>query len=500
MKRIVLLLLSACGLFVVMNGQPVLGFELSPEYMPPIGQPITFADNFSENIHFRDEVPPELADSLNLILEQRRQALNVKGLSAALRLPDGSIWAGASGISEENPTVELTTDHRLSMGSIGKTLVAATVLDLYEEGLFGLDDSLHHFGLIFNNVDSNITVRQLLRHQSGIYNFTNNPLFNPTLQSNPNFHYYPAQIISQFVGPPQFAAGTAFSYSNTNYLLLALIIEEVTDMPYFEVIRQRIIDPLGLEQTFMPVEEPWQSPIAHLWLDANGNGVVTDFHQNFTTWTALLTAVAPAGGYFTTPSDLVEWMYQMHAGDLLNADTKTEMYMTVNANLGPNSRYGLGIIRRSFLDMPCWGHGGDLSYASQVWYFPQKGVSIAVQDNDGSAVSWDHDPTIRELLQACIDYAEAHPTAVEELRESVDLQLFPNPANDQLNIYLSATGLENQTVLLSIINSLGTEVQRSSARPSSRPLSADISGLVPGVYYLRVESKLGSVVKPFVKR
>ncbi|GJM33832.1 MAG: hypothetical protein DHS20C18_28330 [Saprospiraceae bacterium] len=452
-----------------------------------------------ETLDFRNEVPQELADSLSAALNLKRIQLGVKGLSAALRLPDGSIWADASGVSEENPEVPMTADHRLCMGSVSKTLIAATVLDLYEEGLFSLDDNLSHFGLIYNNVDSNVTIRQLLQHRSGIYNYTGHPLFNPTLQSNPNIHFSLEQIVTQFVANPVFAPGASFSYSNTNYQLLALVIESVTDSAFYEVVRARIIDPLQLEQTFLPAEEGWQSPVGHIWLDTNGDQIVDDFHQVFTTWTALLSAVAAPGGYFTTPSDLVEWIYQMHAGNLLEQTTIDEMHQTVTTNLPGGSRYGLGITRRSFLNNIAWGHGGDISYASQAFYFPEKGISIAVQDNDATAVSWDLDGTMRALLQECMDYEAAHPTANEELTPKTKLNLFPNPCKDYLNVDFDLMENVEWYTMFSILNSLGAVVQTGMLLPSSRQQSINTSELVPGVYYLQLESEGGRQLQTFVK-
>ncbi len=184
------------------------------------------------------------------------------------------------------------------MGSIAKTLVAATIMDLYEEGLLSLDDSLHKWGIQFQHIDTNITVRQLLRHQSGVFNFTEHPDFSTTISFQPNVNYTHEEVLSEFINEPLFFAGSSFSYSNSNYTLLAIIIECITGNPFHEEIRNRFVNPLGLDNTFLPFAEPWQSQVGHLWLDISGNGNLVDYHDNFILWESLLSSVAAPGCFF----------------------------------------------------------------------------------------------------------------------------------------------------------------------------------------------------------
>ncbi len=302
---------------------------------------------------FRDA--QELEEILANTLLQLQEDLQVKGLSAAIHFGDGSEWADAVGFSSLSPSEELHSDHYFSMGSVGKTIVSAAILLLYERDSLGLDDSLGLYGLTQSNIAPEITIRQLLRHESGIFNYTSHPNFNPTIQTNSQQLISLQDILDNFVAEPLFAPGSNFAYSNTNFVLLAQIIEAITGQAFSTFIRDQLLDPLGLDAIFMPITEPWQNPVAHLWIDTNGDGIVEDFHDQFITWPALLTSTAAPGGYFSTASELARWMYAYQSGEVHSSATLAEAREFRSTTLPAGTQYGLGLSQRIFSGYEAWG-------------------------------------------------------------------------------------------------------------------------------------------------
>jgi CubicO group peptidase (beta-lactamase class C family) len=150
-------------------------------------------------------VPHVLDSMLDKRLRDYRNALGVKGLSAAIRFSDGSVWEGVAGVSSLQPLDSIKPDYLFNIGSVTKTLTAACILQMAQEGLLGLDDSLHQLLPAYTNVNPNITVRQLLRHQSGIFDVTTHPDFNLAFSpANVNNPWTIEQAVESFVGAPLF--------------------------------------------------------------------------------------------------------------------------------------------------------------------------------------------------------------------------------------------------------------------------------------------------------
>ena len=469
--------------------QANLDYSIQAEFLPQQTKTAPFVEHTP--LSLRTFIPPELADTLQGVLEHQQDFLNMKGVNAALRLPTGAIWAGSAGISEDGPDGAMTPDHRSSIGSISKTIIAGVILDLYQEGTLDLEETIGDWGIDFQYVNPDITIRQLLRHQSGVFNFTNHPNFSSTMSTMPNIQYTPTAVLLQFLAPPISSPGEGFSYSNSNYLLLALIIEAATGNAYHEEVRSRFLDPLGLETFFLPVTEPLQSPIAHLWLDLNGNGQLVDYHNEFITWDAVLTATAAAGGYFATSTDLVKWIYHSQSGSLFEEATIQEMHSFISTTFPGNTTYGLGISKRNFVGYDGYGHGGDLSYAASAYHFPELEVSVSILDNDGLIVSWDHAPIISRLLNAYNWWAENFPTGVGA-KSQTTVQIFPNPVTSWLDLSGNDV-LEN----VSIFNAQGQIIFQQ--KQLTLPAQINCEAFPTGMYWVRWEEVADSYTKTFVK-
>lgn len=393
-------------------------------------------------------VAPVFSGTLPEVLDQTFDSIvaltPVKGFNAAMLMPDGSLWQRASGLAEELPdSVAMTTAHLMGMGSISKSFVAVTVLLLTEDGLLSLDDTIGQYVGPYPNVPGEVTLRQLLNHQSGISDYLNeNPAMIAALNSHLDSIWVADTVLNNYVLPPNFAPGASWSYSNTNYLLAGRIIEVVTGQPWYEVVRQRILDPLDLSHTFVyPWELPGGQPFAHVFADIFGNGTVVDFQGYGLPVEGLFSLAGSAGCLLTTPEDLVRFSHEVYGGTVLQPSTLAAMQ--VDYEPSPGFKYGLGAASFSMpAGMPNWGHNGDLIYKSLALYFPGENLSLAVQQNDDrSNVPPDNVQDIYDvflaLLQAYLNYTP--PTATAETGQQARLSVFPNPATDFLNVRLART-------------------------------------------------------------
>ncbi len=296
--------------------------------------------------------------------------------------PELDNWSGAAGVRNIDTATPLKPDDLFRAGSIIKPFVSTVVLQLVEEGLLSLDDPMpmvlpESITTRFANSDY-ITVRMLLNHTSGIPEWLTEAAIEE-IAANParvrNVDEYFDLATSQ---EPYFAPGESWTYSNTDYNLLGLVIEQVTSRSWREEVRERIIEPLQLENTQLP--EP-------------GNIFIPDNHAhgyNFlpSDGTALdLTGIDPsmagaAGGHalVTTTTDLVRFLEALLAGELFQqAETLEEMLAFVEVTYPDWNGYGLGLMNMTFPGgIEAIGHlGGTGGFSSFVGYFPAYDMTIA---------------------------------------------------------------------------------------------------------------------------
>jgi len=381
------------------------------------------------------QVGEALQDELDFKLDSMRNELGVKGLVATLITPSEESWKGASGISSETPLVPISNDMAFGIASITKTLTASVILRYAELSLVNLDDSISQYIEPIQNIDTTITIRQLLSHQSGLSDFVYHPSFNQQIGSNILMLWDQRNVLETFQTPPQANPGSPFFYSNSNYMLLGLIIESISGMEYHEVLRNEMLDPNDLDDfRLFPYESISMSNPAHLWLDITGDQVLDDASAIFTNWQSLYSAMAFAGGYYSTPTQTAQWIKLLCSGALHDESIYSEMVSTVSTNLPQNTRYGLGVMEKSFGDYEGLGHGGDISYSSMAYYIPELDVSLAIHCNDASINSWQLNTTFTELLNTYVDAIQSlglDETAISQIK------VYPNPFMDELSIELN---------------------------------------------------------------
>jgi len=258
---------------------------------------------------------------LDSILQMQERDSNVLCLAGGIRDAAGRTWSGVANGQAVPLSSQASTQHYFGIGSVTKSITAAAIMLLVEDSVLRLDDSLYHWLPTYPNVDSTITIRQLLNMTSGIYNFTDHPNYVPMVISDLSRIWKPDEILQQFVDTPYFEKGTGWHYSNTNYLLLGLIIEKASGMPYHTFVRKRIFEPAGLENmAIFPYDTP-PGPMATIWLDIDEDGNPDDLSQFNYSPNAMFSMAWAAGACMATPQLLTDWIYKLVSGKVIKSYT-----------------------------------------------------------------------------------------------------------------------------------------------------------------------------------
>ena len=328
------------------------------------------------------------------------------GATLGVCLADGKCFGLATGYSDsEAKTLMKPTDLMLA-GSVGKTFAAVLALQLVKEGKINLDDKIEKYlgkEVWFNRLPNakEITVRQLMNHSSGLVRYEFNPKFLTDLKASPDKIWKPEELIAYiFDTKANFEAGKDWDYSDTNYIVLGMIIEKVTGKKYYDLAVSRILKPLKFEKTFPQDRRILKGLIqgyAGEGNDFTGKDQVLEngkfiINPQFE-WTG--------GGMVSNAEDLARWAKLMYEGKAFDASLVPKMLNGVPAKLGRDSKYGLGvIIRKSQTGVLTYGHSGFFpGYMTDMIYFPEHKISLAVQVN--SSVSQNlGKPLARVLLES----------------------------------------------------------------------------------------------------
>jgi len=241
---------------------------------------------------------------------------------------------------------------RFDVGSITKTFVATLVLALVEEEKLGLDDEARmHLPARFESVGA-VTMRSLLNHTSGLPDFFEDAAFVAKWQEEGSGRLWdPEDLIAISLGLPPHDPGS-FSYANSNYVLAGLVIESVAGRPIGELLRNRILDPLGLTATQLP---------------ATANA---------------------AGGLVSTADELARFLAALFAGQIVSETSFREMLTTVPSDWAESQAYGLGIEAveslMGFEASPCgaaWGHVGLGEATSVAFTTPDASRQVVLMAN-----------------------------------------------------------------------------------------------------------------------
>lgn len=293
------------------------------------------------------------------------EALGVVGVQARLTTDSGPDIVATTGVAEAGTDRPVDADGYFRIASAGKALVATAVLQLVDAGELTLEDTVDEWlpGVVSGNGNDGrlITIRHLLQHTSGIHDDL------PGFASHEDYlerrfdTYTPQQIIDRAMAhQPDFAPGTGWGYSNTGYVLLSLIIEQITGAPWHRQVQEGILDPLGLDRTYLPGDDPTlRDPHARSY-EVYPTGERRDVTE---------VLVPDPGGFVSTTADLNRFLQALVGGELLSDAVLAEMQDTVPVSeemqvFWPGGGYGLGLVNRP---LSCggsyWGHeGGESGY------------------------------------------------------------------------------------------------------------------------------------------
>ena len=277
---------------------------------------------------------------------------------AAVR--DGEVlWSGAAGRYRDGAT-GLNGADALVIGSVTKTYVSATVLQLVEEGRLSLTDTVRHYLPGESTIPPDITIRQLLNHTSGLAD-----VFNDTtktgIETHPE-HAWNASEIMATVHAPWYRPGEGYAYANTNYYLLGLVIEQITGATLAEELDRRFLTPLGLDSTDV----------------LTGDSTARDTLEP--AWATIFWA---SGAMSSSAADLARWGDALYGDELLTQATRTEMLKVNGASFGiEGENYGLGVQRIDVPGATGFGHTGMLkTYTSLLLYLPTQNVTLSLLVN-----------------------------------------------------------------------------------------------------------------------
>jgi D-alanyl-D-alanine carboxypeptidase len=343
------------------------------------------------------ELPPDVTSKLEALVEHVND-LNVPGVVLGVNVPGVGHFAAASGTVSGTEDTPVGLDSHFRIGSITKTFVATVALQLVGECKLALDDTIERWQPTVGDADQ-ITIEELLHHTSGIPDYQQTDQFQQELFAYPFRVWNHQDLVSLIAGqPPAFPPGTQYQYSNSNYLLLGLIIEAVTGQTLEHELEQRIFTPLGLDDTSLPTTPDIPSPATggtDILDDENKGALIEAVPFNFDP-----SGVWAAGAMISTLADLEVWARALATGELLSPALQARRLSFVPIGgafesfptfPGPNLTldYGLGIMSAGgFL-----GHNGEvIGFEAMMVHEPRTGVTIVELENATVSFGVPRDP------------------------------------------------------------------------------------------------------------
>jgi D-alanyl-D-alanine carboxypeptidase len=310
----------------------------------------------------------------------------VPGILMSVFHKDKGLWLGASGKADLHNNVNMQSCNISRAGSTVKMFTATIVLILQEEGKLDIDDKISDYleGDAINKIENaeKATIRQLLQHSSGIYNYIQSTQFQ-TASLNDLIREWTSEDLLKYAYNKKayFQPGEDVRYSNTNYILLGMLITKVEGKPFYKVFEEKIFTPMGLTLTRFAAEDPVPDGIARGYIDIYSNLQVIE-STYFSGWDYY----SADGGLISNPCDLNNFFRALMNGQVLNSASMAEM-LTWQAPKEQDPEffdiwYGLGIFKMDTPQGIAYSHGGDaIGYYCNMFYFPDDGASVVYASN-----------------------------------------------------------------------------------------------------------------------
>lgn len=282
-------------------------------------------------------------------------------------------WVYTAGVSDIPNSTPANASYTFRVGSNTKTFVVTVLLQLVAEGKISLDDKLSNFFPEFQNANK-ITIAMLCNMTSGIPNYTEDDYFLDRMLNHPKRVWSPLELVRIGINKEfSFEPGTSWKYSNTNTILLGMIIEKLTQNSLQREIGMRVVDKLGLRQTDF-LTSGTELPGIHGRGYYEGEYVqgvdMTEHYDISWGWAA--------GSVYSTPLELQKYVEAMVGGGLLPDDIQTRRFSEHIVHFDENIAYGLGILKRGTF----YGHNGSLpGFTTSMYHSPEKNCTVIISFN-----------------------------------------------------------------------------------------------------------------------
>jgi CubicO group peptidase (beta-lactamase class C family) len=351
--------------------------------------------------------PAELAAAQRAPIEdavaKAMAASKTRGVSVTVARAGEIVYASGFGVRDVGTNAPVDVETIFPIGSITKQFTAASIMLLARDRRLDLDAKAADYVALAPH-GTQYTVRQLLQQTTGLANYTAVPAFLSSVATSPTIT--PEGMLALIAPLPLgFAPGTRFEYSNSNYVVLGMIVEALARLPYGRFVHERIAQRLGLAHlTFGP--PPGGVGVTRGYEPQSGGTAVTP-------WTPQATYAA--GGLYAAPADLVRWDEAFFGGRLLGADAVRTLTTPPQLPGGARTEYAMGWLREELDGHPTlWHNGGVLGAHTRNSYFPNQRIAVVVFAN---SVGFDETRVVREAFRALVPPSEAQ-LAAERERES----------------------------------------------------------------------------------
>ncbi len=365
----------------------------------------------------RPGVADRIRERAHAALSEAIERANLPGASLAFVLPDGAEVTVVAGHSCRETEAAMKPTDRLPAGSTGKTFVAAAVLRAVHLGKLSLDDPAAKWlgeEVWFERLPNadDLTVRNLLNHTCGIPEYYSQREFIEVLAQDLERTWKPEELVAYVLdNEPHFPAGEGWSYADTNYLIVGMILERATDEAFYDQVRDHFLVPLELTRT-IPTDRKDIPEVAQGYVVMGRSLGFPERAREDDRFTFNPQFEWCGGGFASTPLDLARWARILYTGKAFEGEYLDEMLDGVEMSRGPGpsrGRYGFGTILHETTAGPMHGHDGFFpGYLTSMGYFPEHGFAAAVQLNTDDMRALGH-PSVHLLLQ---DFAAI---AAEEL-------------------------------------------------------------------------------------
>ncbi|WP_405558320.1 serine hydrolase domain-containing protein [Streptomyces sp. NBC_01171] len=317
---------------------------------------------------------PEVNRQIDDAVQRVMREADVPGVTVGIWTPDKGDYVRSFGVADKSSKRPMSPDLYMRIGSETKTFTVTALLQLVDQGKVDLDDPIGQYIDGVPNGDK-ISLRRLADMRSGLFNYSQDPDFFKALTSDPQRSFTPQQLLDySFKHPVQFKPGAKFEYSNTNLILLGLVVEQRSGQGLGDYIQQHVLDPAGMKHTSFPEGTEFPKPHAQGYTDQTADGKIAETAGWNPSW------AWAAGAMVSNLEDMRVWSRTVATGRfpdgerMVSPAAQRQRLLTPPTGY-PDAGYGLGIF-----DVHGWiGHNGSLpGYESLTVYLPSARTSLVV--------------------------------------------------------------------------------------------------------------------------